>query len=247
MKEITSRTHPDIQKVAQLEHKKYRLEYQQFVAEGIRTCSALIEGGYEPVMLYVLPTEVAAAQQLVSADYLTVITQPVLEKISQTTTSSGVVGVFALPPEPSISSLGQGVVLANITDPGNMGTLIRTCAAVGKKTVVVISGTDPFGAKAVQASAGTLSYVKIFHLSWEQLLAHKGHLRLCALVVAHGTAPRDIDWQNTLIVVGNEAHGLAPSMVDVCEEKVTLPMPGKTESLNAAVAGSIALYLSTTV
>jgi RNA methyltransferase, TrmH family len=125
-----------------------------------------------------------------------------------------------------------------------MGTLIRSCAAMNYKTVVCIKGTDPWSPKVVQASAGTIGMVNIFQVTWDELIQNKQNLNLCALVVSGGNKPQDIDLSNTLLVVGSEAHGIPDEWLGQCEQKLTLPMPGKTESLNAAVAGSIALYLA---
>ena len=116
---------------------------------------------------------------------------------------------------------------------------------MNKKTVIVIEGVDPWNPKVVQASAGTIGLVTIFQLSWQQLLKNKKTHKLCALVISNGKKSEDIDFKNMLLIVGSEAHGIPPAWIDQCEEKLTLPMPGRLESLNAAVAGSIALYLAT--
>jgi TrmH family RNA methyltransferase len=125
-----------------------------------------------------------------------------------------------------------------------MGTLIRTAAALGKKTVIVAEGTDPWNIKVVQASAGTIGLVNIHSLSWRELLKKKGGRPLAALVVKDGIHPKKIDLSHALLVIGNEAHGLPTAWLRDCEYKITLPMPGNIESLNAAVAGSIAMYLA---
>jgi TrmH family RNA methyltransferase len=98
----------------------------------------------------------------------------------------------------------------------------------------------------IQASAGTIASVKLFQLSWQELVktAHEKNLSLCALVVSGGKPPSAINFSNSLLVIGNEAHGLSASMQHDCDQLMTIPMPGGTESLNAAVAGSIVLYLA---
>lgn len=86
--------------------------------------------------------------------------------------------------------------------------------------------------------------VNIFQWDWAELLEKKGDIPLCALVVSDGRPPHKLHNVESLLVIGNEAHGLPQEWIDACEQKITLPMPGNVESLNAAVAGSIALYLS---
>ncbi len=125
-----------------------------------------------------------------------------------------------------------------------MGTLIRTAAAMNKKTIVCVESVDPWNPKVVQATAGAIGSVNIFCINWDELLLNKKNLSLCALVAINGKNPDTVNLQNSLIVVGNEAHGIPEQWIAACDTQITLPMPGKFESLNAAVAGSIALYLA---
>jgi len=131
-----------------------------------------------------------------------------------------------------------------MSDAGNMGTLIRTAAAMGCKTVVIINGVDPWSAKVVHATAGTIGMVNIYQLYWDELLKCKKDIPLYALVVSGGKDPQELSLKNSLLMVGSEAHGLSEVLIKQADEKITLAMSSKTESLNAAVAGSIALYLA---
>jgi len=244
MKKIVSKANPEVKHIISLHQSKNRYEHKEFIAEGIRTCKTLCAAGYAPKQFYATEETIANAHSLVTANYITQVSDKVMHKISTTKTPSGLLGIFAIPPALPLSSLDSGIVLAQIMDPGNMGTLIRSCAAMGKKTIVVVEGTDPWSPKVIQASAGTIGLVNIFQLDWETLRKHTQSLRLCALVVHGGTHPADIDFEHTLLVVGNEAHGLPDTWLQDCDLKITLPMPGGTESLNAAIAGSIALYVA---
>lgn len=244
MKTISSRTNPAIKQVASLKSKKGRSTHNQFVAQGIRACSALIDQKLLPDALYVTQNNLEAAQEIISDERIVIVDPHVMEKISSETTSSGMLGVFPIPPAPKPSQLKTGIVLAQISDPGNMGTLIRTAAALAIPSIVIIQGADPWSPKVVQASAGTIGMVDIFQWDWQQLITHKTNKKLCALVASGGKSPKEIQFANSLIVVGSEAHGMPEAWIADCEEKLTLPMPGNAESLNAAVAGSIALYMA---
>ena len=131
-----------------------------------------------------------------------------MKKISSVTTPSGIIGVFALPIQPPLKKLGAGIVLANISDPGNMGTLIRTCVAMGKQTVVVIDGADPWNPKVVQATAGTIANVQIFQTTWQQMLTLKKSKNLVGMIVLNAQNSINKSHKNALFVVGNEAHVL---------------------------------------
>lgn len=244
MKTITSRFNDEIKEVAGLVQAKERKKLKQFIAEGLRTCSTLINSPIELVQLYATEDAYPAIKHLVHENDVTLVSPHVFEKMSQATTPSGILGVFTIPKPAIPGPLKPGMVLARISDPGNMGTLIRTCAALNVSSVVIVEGTDPWSPKVVQASAGTIGNVTISSLRWDEVLAHKGSLKLCALVTSGGKKAQDIDANNVLLVVGNEADGIPLPWLASCDTKVTLAMPGNVESLNAAIAGSIALYVS---
>jgi RNA methyltransferase, TrmH family len=245
LKKITSATNPLIQEVVKLHSTKYRTQLQKFIAEGFRTVSTLTNNGMQPLTLFVTEELLDDALTLTSDEKIILVTSTIMDKISTTQSPSGILALCAIPPTPSFNQLGTGIVLAQLQDPGNVGTLIRTAAAMNKKTVVCIESVDPWNPKVVQASAGTIGMVTIFTTTWSTLLKEKGDLIVCALTVENGKKPDPSHLKNALIVIGNEAYGIPDEWVAQCEEKITLPMPGACESLNAAVAGSIALYLST--
>jgi len=243
MKTISSRQNPEIKKCVALRKKKERHAQGQFITEGETVCATFCAAGWQPLQLYVTQQRLASAQKMVADNIITLVTAEVMEKMSQAHTPSGIVGLFQIPKTPQPQRLSSGIVLANVADPGNMGTLIRTCVAMGCTSVVIVDGADPWAHKVVQASAGAIANVDIFSWSWEELLKNKGNQQLVALVVHNGKKLATIDKKNALLVIGNEAHGIPSAWAEQCDEQTTIPMPGKTESLNAAVAGSIALYV----
>ena len=243
---IISLTNDHVKHVVQLHSSKYRSKLQEFIAEGFRTISTIINAGNKPITLFVTEEFLYDAKQLVNEKLIIIVAPDVMNKMSASISPSGFLAIFPIPAQPSFDTLGAGIILAKVTDPGNMGTLIRTAAAMNKKTVVCIETVDPWNPKVVQATAGAISLVSIFCINWHDLLLNKKNIPLCALVATEGINPNSIDMQNALIVVGNESHGIPEDWVAQCDEKITLPMPGNFESLNAAVAGSIALYLAAT-
>lgn len=241
MKQITSRQNPEISAVAALSDKHERYKQQRFVAEGLRTLSTLIENNAQLEQLYTVAHMAKIAQQLADTN-VTLVSDHVMEKMSQASTPSGILGVFRMPEQASAEMLSHGIVLANITDPGNMGTLIRSAVAFNCKSVVIIDGTDPWSSKVIQASAGAIAHITLFQWSWEELLECKANFKLAALVIQNGDHPDKIDAKKTLLIVGNEAEGIPGKWITQCDQLITLPTANTVESLNAAVAGSIALY-----
>ena len=244
MKTIISRQNPEIKNIAKLKLQKEIKLQQKFVAEGIRTCKTLIQAGFKPEMVYVTEKNVNQGEKIVSSDKITIVADAVMEKISASKTPSGILAIFPIPKQPDKSKLGNGIVLYKVANPGNMGTLIRSCAAMGFKSVVLIEGAYPWASKVVQSSVGTIGNVDIFVWSWDMLLKNKGTVKLIAMVVAGGKKPNEMYFDNFLLVIGSEAHGISEKQIKDCDEKLTIAMPGKAESLNAAVAGSIAMYLA---
>lgn len=250
MKKITSTSNPFIKHIIELHRSKGRLTHGQYIAEGWRICKTLITAKMDLVWLCVIEDEIQTAYTLkVPESKIICVTRSVMNKISTASTPSGMLAIFAIPTKPTQITLNTpGVVLADITDPGNMGTLLRTSAALGIKTIITIAGTDCWGPKVIQASAGTIGMLNLYKITWHELviLSQKNNIPLCGLVVKNGKNPQEINLKNQLLVIGNEAHGIVPEWLEDCNTTITLKMPGNTESLNAAVAGSIALYLATT-
>jgi RNA methyltransferase, TrmH family len=244
MKKIISVSNQEIKNVAALSNRKGRNQQGCFKAEGLRVIETLLKSNMALIQIYCSEALLDAIKKICPEHTITLVEEAALNKISSASTPSGVVAVFKIPQSPQQEKLSSGLILYSCSDPGNMGTLMRTCAAMGKKTVVVIEGVDPWSPKVVQASAGTLGSLDIFEWSWAKLAEYKTDLKICALVVSNGKKPDEINFSDTLIMVGNEAHGIPDSIVEQSDLLLTLDMPGKTESLNAAVAGSIALYLA---
>ncbi|MFS8506815.1 MAG: RNA methyltransferase [Candidatus Babeliales bacterium] len=229
-----------VKEVIKLKTVKGRQKATHFIVEGQRACSTFIQNGYTPVHLFATEKNLDYAEKLFNNTLL--VTEALFQKMSSAKTPSGILALFAIPNTVNNKKLSAGLVLADIADPGNMGTLIRSAAAFNYKTVVIVGGCNPYSPKVLQATAGTLPLVNLFLFSWPELLQYKKDLRLTALVVKDGKSPQELKG-NRLFVVGNEARGINPVYLKDCDDLVTLPMPGNTESLNAAVAGSLILAL----
>lgn len=239
---ITSRDNALIKKVHALHNAKGRAEQQRFLAEGTRCVQGLLDT--DTSLVHIFATEQMLSWAMEHTDHARIVqvTDRVMEKISAATTPSGVLAVFEMPPTPEIETITAGLVLARLTDPGNIGTLVRSAVSFGVRTIVCIEGADPWSPKVVQASAGAIGTVTIHRCSWEQLHALQGRAPLCALVARDGQDIADLKGTNQLLVVGSEAHGIPDEWVKKCELQVTIATTPGVESLNAAIAGSIALY-----
>jgi RNA methyltransferase, TrmH family len=244
MKKITSLTNPLIKHVISLHDSHNRKKFQECIVEGIRAITTFVQAKKLLKTLYITE-EWLLESHFCSPDKIAVISETLMKKISTAVNPSGILAVFSISPNIFVSDLeNPPLVLAQIQDPGNMGTLIRSAAAFNKKNIIVVESVDPWNPKVIQASAGTIALVSLFHMHWHDVVILKNTFKLAALVSKDGKVPSAFDYKKTILIIGNEAQGLPLDWQKECDLQITLPMPGGTESLNAAVAGSIMLYLS---
>jgi len=239
---LTSTDNTLIKALARLDQARERREQGLFLVEGRRALATMLGAGCMPVHLF-RRDDVAHPDGWPEA---TTVSARVAEKLSHASSPSGLVAAFALPTAPPVAASDGGLVLVSVGDPGNLGTLIRTAAALGVRRIVCVDGADPYAPKVVQATAGTLSLVTVSSLTDAEALATllaADAAPCCALVPRGGVAPAALPSGPRWLLVGSEAHGLPDAWLAGARQRLTLPMPGGAESLNAAVAGAIALYL----
>lgn len=241
MKIIESTSNPSVKHFIKLKKRSYRKQHQQFIAEGIRTCSTLAHM-YDPSQIFMtLACYDDQNRPHFEESKIIIVSNAVIEKMSSAKNPSGICAIFMMQPHTNLPTHGPGIVLVDINDPGNMGTIIRSAAAMNITHVICIEGVDPYHPKVIQATTGTIATIKLYQTTWENLKQQQ--LPLCALVVKHGKSPHQLNLDTSFVVLGNEAHGLTEEQINDCTTTMTIPMPGNTESLNAGIAGSIALYL----
>lgn len=167
--------------------------------------------------------------------------QSVLERLSDTQSPQGPVAIAAIPPDRPPA--GRHVILWGLSDPGNVGTIVRSAAAFGFDVVVGPDTADVWSPKVLRSAAGSHFRTGVSRhadLTIESIRAwpHPVHTS----VVAGGAPPAAIDWPaDAAILIGNEAHGL-PDELAAIGVSVTIPMPGEIESLNAGVAAAVLMW-----
>lgn len=139
------------------------------------------------------------------------------------------------------------LVLDRIQDPGNMGTLIRTAVAAGYKAIIAMSGTvDIYSPKVLRATAGMIFEIPVIYVAGEEKLRdilRRSGKHIAVTAVDGGVPYYDEDLsKGVALIIGNEGGGVSDAMIEMADVKVTLPMRGRIESLNAAVAAAILMY-----
>lgn len=172
----------------------------------------------------------------------------VLEKLMTTRTPQPVLAVVPIPAAPSLDAIAPGLVVltAGVSDPGNLGTILRSAEGAGAVAVVAADGVDPWNPKVVRASAGSVLGVPIVAVDEAGpvlgALRARGWRSVGAVGDADETYVRADLTGSVVLVVGSEAHGIPDEVVGALDAVVRIPMAGAVESLNAAVAASVLLF-----
>lgn len=166
-----------------------------------------------------------------------------MERMSDTTTPRDILAVVTIPEPRPLGS--RVVVLDAVSDPGNIGTIIRTAAWFGFTDIVLLDGSaDPYAPKVVRSSVGALLHINMHRdRSCDDLVHLLGTMPLVAAVPRDGDHPRILSsMASCAIVIGSEAHGIRPDLLSRCNTLVTIPGSGGVESLNASIACAVLLY-----
>jgi TrmH family RNA methyltransferase len=241
IRSITSLQHPLVKHLVKLRtDNSYRQEQHTLVLEGVKPVQ---EVSHAIIKLFYTPAYASFAETLGGEKWQ--ITEDVLRKISGMSSPEGFIAEVKMPPFVALEGACQVLGLDGMSDPGNVGTLLRTALALGWDTVYFLPGScDPFNEKALRAARGAHFKLKLAKGSAETLeqwvKAEKGQALVAEL---KGVDPETITrGSKCVLVLGNEAHGASEKVQQFCTS-VTIPMPGEMESLNVAVAGGILLYL----
>jgi TrmH family RNA methyltransferase len=234
---ISSTRHAAVAEAASLHRARRRKETGRTLIEGPSVVSEAIEAGLDIHDLFVLEGEEVPAAW---AGGVRFVTRPVLERIAGTETPRGPIAIATVP-APRRASDRPLLVAWGVSDPGNVGTMIRTAAAFGYGFAAGPETADPWSPKVLRSGAAGH-----FHTAIDVVddLGGLGGLKLVGTVPRGGEVPGPLVAGEALLV-GSEAHGLPEHVLDACDRLVTIPMSGPTESLNAAVAAGIAAYLGT--
>ena len=254
---LTSTRNERVKAVAALARRRERRATGRHLVEGPHAVGhALAAGVVETVFVATqedLPPgapDVPGGLVIPAGVEVVAVADHVLAHLADTTTPQGIVAVArdvtvaleALPTE------GLLVVLDRLADPGNVGGIVRTADAAGAAGVVCLAGTaDVLGPKAVRAATGSTYHLPLaseVEIDALVCLVRAHQRRLVGLQARAGRSVLDLDGDagGLALVLGSEAHGLDPRVEEHLDERVSVPMRGKAESLNVAVAGGIAIY-----
>jgi TrmH family RNA methyltransferase len=256
-KEITGFSNPTVKYLRSLRDKKHRKRAGQFLVEGLRLLEdARISGRLPRTLVMAIGREphgliTRLEAEVTSAGGEVIETPPdILSKITGKSNTQSVVGVFD-EWDTSLAALDREtapiwLVAQALRDPGNLGTMLRTGDAVGAGGLILIDDcADPFSAEAVRASMGAVFTQGLAQARWEDFIGwlRSGTGQLVAASLRDAVPYRGADYRAPcFILIGNESQGLPEAYEAECDLRVTMPMRGRADSLNAAVAGAVLAY-----
>lgn len=254
MQVITSKENEIVKNIKKLKDKKYRDEENKFIVEGIKMVQEAIQENAKISKIVICEdciNDGSIKQELlyeIAKHDCIYVSQKVFQTITDVTNPQGILAVVEKENREDSISYDEDVivVLDGVQDPGNLGTILRTIDSVNLKQVILSEKTaDPYNPKVVRSTMGAIYRVNIIRAKSiiETLKNIKKHkYDIVATSLETDKSIYDIKYKKKVIIIGNEANGVSKEVLDLANEKVKIPMLGKTESLNVAVATGIILY-----
>ena len=254
---ITSAANDEVKRLRALHERKFRKQTGWFLAEGTRICHEAMDLGWAMHRLAFLAgrendrqVKRLLAGLIPTGGRALPITESLMQRINRKDNPQTVLGAFGQRWDGLDQIDGSNnetwVALDRVRDPGNLGAIMRSADAVGAKGLILIGNcTDPYSVESVRASMGAVFNVRIIACSEVAFLkfAENWQGRIIGTALPSAIDYRQADYERPLIMLmGNEQSGLTDSLMGACSQLVKLPMLGRSDSLNLAVATGVALY-----
>lgn len=242
VKRIASVQHELVKHLVKLrKNHDYRVDHQTLIVDGIKPVNEICGKMKAKTLVAWDETLIPSGAK---ADEVVLVNENVMKKISGMQNPEGLIAEIPMPKPASFKGKLHIIVLDGVSDPGNVGTLLRTALALGwDGAFIVEESCDPFNEKAIRAARGATFRLPLAWGKWEQIEKLVKENKLEPLVADLEGAPLgDIKAKGgVLLVLGNEAHGPSKEAKKLCRP-VSIPMGGDMESLNVSVAGGIMMY-----
>lgn len=232
---------------------KYRREQGLFTLEGLRLCADAAQSGYSLQTLFL--TEQAQNKDderlsvlFKSAQQIFTVSEEVAEKMSDTVCPQGVFAVLQMPPEAPISVCkgGKYVLLDQVQNPQNLGAIARTAEAFGADGLLVGGGCDRYNPKALRASMGSLLRLPVYETADLAATVTEIGKTVPTFATVPDSTAQSICAQDfsggAAVIIGNEGNGICAAVLAAAQNRITVPMRGNAESLNAAAAATVTIW-----
>ena len=253
MNVITSKDNDNIKKIKKLKEKKYRKQEGKYIIEGSKLIEEAIKENAKIEQIIVCEdciTEATNSNLLYEiAKYDCIyVSEKVFKTLTDVSTPRGMLAVIKKKDNKKEVNYNEDmiVILDGVQDPGNMGTILRTIDSAGLSQVIVTKEVvDAYSPKVVRSTMGAIFRVNIIETEdklkmIKEIKKHKFNVAATSLEASKSIY--DVEFNKIAIVIGNEANGVSQEVLDLADTKMIIPMPGRTESLNASVATGILIY-----
>lgn len=254
MEKITSKNNNLIKKATKLSTSpSFRRKCGEFLLEGVRLCFDALNSDVYIVNLLVTESCIEKWSEKVSAiaekcEQAFIISDDVASKLADTVTTQGMFCICRFRSfTDEILSYKKYIALENVQDPSNLGAAARTAEALGIDGIILCSGADMYSPKSMRASMGSLLRINVIHTSDMKETIEKcnssGMVSFACVPDASAEKINEVNFNTgVLAVIGNEGNGVTKEVINTCTKRVTIPMLGRAESLNAAAAASIVMW-----
>ena len=232
-------TNAEIKNIKKLKDKKYRKSSGLFLVEGVKLCKEVLNSKYE--IKYTL----SCSEEFKDYPNFTFVDYDVLKTIATTQTPQEIICVCEMPKLLDDLPKGNSLILDNLQDPGNLGTLIRSALAFGFNDIYFVNTVDIFSEKVIRSSMGAIFKISAHNVTEDYIIDNKSDI--CEILIGTDLNSSKLDNVNVnnkkvAVIIGNEGNGVSKKLLNSTDINITLEMTDKVESLNAGVAGSILMY-----
>lgn len=236
--------------LSKLNQKKYRHEYGCFIVEGKKGVLDALASGQEVVQLVMTRQFANLEEDFGENQEKLIVDERDFARLAETVTPSGIAAVVRMPNR-NLNELAKGqliVVLEDIRDPGNLGTMIRTADWFGVDGILLLGGADPYQSKVVRSSMGSIFHLPLFNSQdhvqdLEQLKKNGFEIVVTRPELANEKKSQNLDKNHKIaLVFGNESQGTSRAIDELADRSLSIAKYGQAESLNVAVSFGILLH-----
>ncbi len=254
MQRISSKDNSLIKHIKKLKEKKYRQQYGEYVVEGLKLIKEAINENAKISKIIICESEDNTEMienhlryEIARFDCV-LVPHNIFKTLSDVETPQGIMAIIEKSHASKKIDFNTDIIVAldDVQDPGNLGTILRTIDSIGLKQVLVSKNTvDCYNSKVIRSTMGAIFRVNVIEcddLCNTLTLTKNNGFKIMVTSLKAKKSIYDVKYKKKVIVVGNEANGVSESVIKLADEKLIIPMRGKTESLNVAVATGVILY-----
>jgi len=244
---ITSTDNPKVKLARSLLERRGREKQGLCLVEGVRLIEDAMRAGARPALIFFVRSAQATLFAAVKTEKVPALelAPEVFETLSDTVTSQGVIAVLPIPTMPPPRAPTLALVLDQVRDPGNLGTILRSAAAAGADLVILTHGcADPWNPKTLRAGMGAHFRLSLqARIGWPEISQRSAGMQTWVADIRGNKAYDQVDWNRpSVLIIGGETEGFSSEAIRLATGRLAIPMCNQVDSLNAAMAATVVLF-----